>query len=445
MAKAANTQVKTFEITHASVFAIAAPMTLAFVTTPLLGLVDTAVVGQFGNAALIGGLAVGAIVIDLVFTTFNFLRGGTSALAAQALGADDEKERQAVLARALAIAVLSGIFMAIASPLILWVGLWFMAPGDAVAEATSTYFLIRMISAPFALGNYAILGWLLGIGRSGITLAVQILLNGTNIILSIVLGLWLEWQIEGVAIATVIGEVIAFMVGLIVCWKLLDHSVRPSKQRILERSAWKRLVNLNADIMVRSFALLFAFAYFTAQGAGFSEVTLAANAILMHFFLIAGYFLDGLATAAEQICGRAVGANYREGFWRGVRLSSLWNIIMALACSVLFVLTGPWLIDLMSTNTDVRATAHTYLLWAALVPLAGVLAFQMDGVFIGATWSRDMSIMMILSLMLYLLSWQLLKEPMGNHGLWLSLHLFLIIRGITLVFRLRPNVVKTFG
>ena len=170
-------------------------------------------------------------------------------------------------------------------------GLWFMNPGDAVAEATSTYFLIRMLCAPFTLGNYVILGWLLGIGRSGLTLAVQLLLNGTNIVFSIVLGLWFGWQIEGVAIATVIGEVLAFGIGCIVCWKLLDHSIRPSKQRVMDWTAWKRLINLNFDIMLRSFALLFAFAYFTAQAAKFGEVTLAANAILMHFFLIAGYLL----------------------------------------------------------------------------------------------------------------------------------------------------------
>ncbi|MGI9352024.1 MAG: MATE family efflux transporter [Rhizobiaceae bacterium] len=419
-------------------------MTLAYISTPLLGLVDTAVVGQFGAPSLIGGLAVGAIIIDLVFTTFNFLRGGTSALTAQAYGAQDEKEKQAVLFRALAIAISSGLVMLLASPIILWAGLWFMSPGEAVAEATTTYFLIRMISAPFALGNYAILGWMLGLGRSGLTLAVQLLLNGTNIILSIVLGLWLEWQIEGVAIATVIGEVIAFLVGCTVCWHLLDHTVRPSRKRIMDRVAWKRLINLNTDIMIRSFALLFAFAYFTAQGAAFGEITLAANAILMHFFFIAGYFLDGLATAAEQIIGRAVGANYRKGFWKGFNLTLFWNAVMAIVCSLVFWFSGHSLIALMSTSEEVRSTAETYLIWVAIIPVTGMLAFQLDGVFIGATWSRDMTIMMLISLAGYLLVWYFVKEPLGNSGLWLALHSFLVFRGITLSTRLWPRVRSTF-
>jgi len=419
-------------------------MTLAYISTPLLGLVDTAVVGQFGSPALIGGLSIGSVIIALVFTTFNFLRSGTTGLVAQAVGAEDEKEKQAILFRALAIAISSGIAMALLSPLLLWVGLWFMEPTKNVADATSTYFLIRMISGPFALGNYAILGWLLGIGRSGLALLVQLILNGVNILLSIYLGLVLEWQIEGVAIATVVGEVVAFVIGSVICWNILDRSITPSRQRILESSAWKRLVNLNADIMIRSFALLFAFAYFTAQGTGFGEATLAANAVLMQFFLIAGYFLDGLATAAEQICGRAIGANYRTGFWKGFRLTMLWNFIMALLCSIVFLVGGSTLIDLISTSADVRAIANTHLLWAVFIPLTGVLAFQLDGVFIGATWSRDMSIMMLVSLALYVLLWQFLKEPLGNHGLWLAIHAFLFFRGLTLGIRVLPNVRKTF-
>lgn len=435
---------KRFEITHKSVLQLAIPMTLAYVTTPLLGLVDTAVVGRLGVEALIGGLAVGAIIIDLVFTTFNFLRSGTTGLTSQALGAEDEKEKQAIIFRALSIAILSGMAMIVLSPLIIWLGLWFMEPSEAVAEATKTYFIIRMLSAPFALANYAILGWLLGLGKSYTTLAVQVLLNGTNILFSVYLGLILEWGIEGVAIATIIGEVLAFFVGGYICWRTLDHSIRPSRTRLMDKASWSRLVNLNADIMLRSFTLLFAFAYFTAQGAGFGDLTLAANAILMHFFLISGYFLDGLATAAEQIVGRSIGAKYREGFWRGFKLTLLWSAIMALVCSLIFWLAGPSLIALLTTIPEVRQEALIYLAWAAFIPLSGMLAFQMDGVFIGATWSRDMSIMMIVSLIGYLIVWWLVKDSLANHGLWLALHCFVIFRGLTLSARLIPKMRQTF-
>ena len=435
---------KKFEISHKSVLQLAIPMTLAYITTPLLGLVDTAVVGRLGVEALIGGLAVGAIIFDLVSASFNFLRSGTTGLTSQALGAEDEKEKQAILFRALVIAILSGIILIVLSPLIVWLGLYLMAPSEAVAEATQTYFLIRMLSAPFSLGNYVIVGWLLGLGRSYMTLAIQVLLNGTNIIFSIYLGLVLEWGIEGVAIATIIGEVLAFLVGVFVCWRMLDHSIRPSRSRIMDKTSWSRLVNLNADIMLRSFTLLFAFAYFTAQGAGFGDLTLAANAILMHFFLISGYFLDGLATAAEQIIGRSIGAKYKQGFWRGFKLTLFWNTIMAIVCAGVFWLGGASLINLMTTIPEVRNEALIYLSWAALIPLSGMLAFQLDGVFIGATWSRDMSIMMIISLIGYLVVWWVVKEPLGNHGLWLALHSFVIFRGITLSIRLAPRVKQTF-
>ena len=233
-AESANQPKTVFDVSHRMVLGLAVPMTLAYLSTPLLGVVDTAVVGQFGNAALIGGLAVGAIIIDLLFTTFNFLRSGTTGLVSQAFGAGDEKEKQAILFRALVIAIAAGLIAILLSPLLLELGLWFMNPGNAVSEATSEYFLLRMLSAPLALGNYVILGWLLGLGESWKTLALQLLLNGTNIALSIFLGLTLEWGLSGVAIATIIGEALAFVVGLLVCWRELDHSIRPSKQRVLD-------------------------------------------------------------------------------------------------------------------------------------------------------------------------------------------------------------------
>ncbi len=434
-----------FKVDQLLVLSIAVPMTLAYLTTPLLGLVDTAVVGRFGDPALIGGLAIGAIIIDLIFTTFNFLRAGTTGLTAQALGANDEKEKQAILFRALMIGLSSGLIMILASPLILVVGLWFMAAEDSVSQAAGTYFLIRTLSAPFALSNYVLLGWLLGLGKSGTTLAIQMLLNGINILMSIALGIGLGWGIVGVAIGTIIGEFVAFIVGLSICWKMLTHTVRPSKERLFNRPAWIRLINVNGDIMIRSFALFFAFAFFTSQGAQYDSVTLASNAILLHFFLIAGFFLDGLATAAEQIIGRSVGAKYAVGFWKGFKLTLIWSMVLAVLCSLIFFVGGPTIISIMTTNTDVQTTARTYLAWAALTPVTGMLAFNLDGVFIGATWTRDMTVMMLVSLAVYLVFWWAVKEPFGNHGLWAALHVFLITRGITLAFRLKPRANGTFA
>lgn len=434
-----------FEVNNRLVVQLALPMTLAYLSTPLLGLVDTAVVGRLGDAAVIGGLAVGSIIIDFVFTTFNFQRSGTTGLAAQAVGSGNEKEKQAILLRAFLLAAVFGLATIALSPLLLKAGLWLMEPGAAVGNAMETYFLIRVWSTPFALINYAILGWLIGLGRSGLGLALQTLLNGTNIVFSIALGLWLGYGIAGVAWATVAAETITTAIGLVICQTQMNRKIRPSRQRILDPRALKRLVNLNSDIMIRSFVLLSAFAYFTRQGAGFGEVTLAANAILMHFMMIAGYFLDGMATAAEQIVGRAIGARYQPAFEKGVRLTFLWNGMLALILAVVFLASGQWIVDIVTTNPEVRLSANAYLIFAVLTPLSGFAAFQLDGIYIGATWSREMSRMMLVSFAVYVLSWQLVLADWGNSGLWIALHVFFLTRGITLGLRLLPKKRETFA
>ncbi|BBE72690.1 MATE family efflux transporter [Oharaeibacter diazotrophicus] len=434
-----------FRVDSATVFRIAVPMTLAFLSTPLLGAVDTGVVGQLGDAALVGGIAVGALVFDFLFSTFNFLRSGTTGLTAQALGAGDEREMAASLARALVVAAVSGLAMiALAGP-ILAASLAFVDPSDAVAAATATYFGIRILSAPFALANYAVLGWVLGLGRSGLGLALQTLLNGVNIAGSIGLGLGAGWGIAGVAWGTVIGEVVTAVVGLVVCVGIGRHGFHRIRGAVFERAAFLRMLAVNRDIMIRSFALLFAFAAFTRAGARFGDTVLAANAVLMNFFMIGGYFLDGLANAAEQLAGRAVGARTRAAFDAAVRLTVAWGFAFsAVVAVVLFVAGGP-VIDVMTTSPEVRAAAAAFLPWAALTPLAGVLAFEMDGVYIGATWSREMRNMMLVSLAIFLAVLWAATPVLGNHGLWLALLVFLGARGLTLAARVPALATRTFA
>lgn len=440
----ANRPVRPFDVTHRRVAAIALPMTLAFISTPLLGLADTAVIGQLGSAALLGGLAIGAILFDLVDGTFNFLRASTAGFVAQAVGADDEEEQQAVFLRSLMIAVLCGlVLVALIQPL-LTIGLPLMGAQGEVAMATREYVEIRMLSAPLTLVNYAILGWLLGLGRAGTGLFVQTVLNACNIGLSVYLGLYLEMGIAGVAWATVVAQAVAVFLGLTIFFVLTLGKSRPDRARLLDVKRILRLMVVNRDIMIRSFILMFAFAFFTAQGARFGEITLAANAILMQFFLISGYFLDGLATAAEQLAGRAIGANYRPAFNRAVRLTLLWGFILASIASAIFYFGGPFLIDFLTTNEIVRAEARIYLFWAAATALVGVLAFQMDGVFIGATWSVEMRNMMLLSLVAYLAAWFVLTPWLGNHGLWIALEVFLGARGISLYSRIPKKVALAF-
>ena len=433
-----------FLVTHRSVLAIAVPMTLAYLTTPLLGLVDTAVVGQFGDAALLGGLATGALVFDVVFTTFNFVRSGTTGLVAQAFGRGDAAEEQAVFWRAFAIAVTAGVILAVLAPLFVIFGQWFMAADGRVDEAMETYVGIRLLAAPFSLINYAILGYVLGRGEGALALMLQLVLNGINIVLSIVLGLKLGWGVAGVAWGTFGGELAAMLLGLAIVLRRFARGPRLARGHLFDRKAFGRMISLNRDIMIRSFALLAAFALFTRQGAQFGTVTLAANAVLMNFFMIASFFSDGFATAAEQLVGRAVGARYAEAFRRAVWLTSLWGFAFAAVGSLVTLAFGTELIAVITTAEDVRAVAASYLPWAALTALSGVLAFQMDGIFIGATWSRDMRNMMLASFLVFAAALYLLAPAFGNDGLWAALHIFLLCRGLSLLATLRFKLRTAF-
>jgi putative MATE family efflux protein len=425
--------VRPFEVTNRLMLAITVPVMLASLTTPLLGLVDTAVIGQLGDPHLLGGLAIGALVFDFLFSTMNFLRAGTTGLVAQAMGRHDNVEQQAIFWRAIGIAVVAGMLFIAVTPLILKATVSFMNPDKAVADAMSTYVSIRLLSSPMALGNFVVLGLLLGQGKAMQGLYLQFLLNGVNLVLTIWLGLIMGWGVAGIAWGTLVGESVALVVGLTMIYLQFRAVPNPSRARVLDMHEIRRMFMVNRDIMLRSFFLLIAYAYFTRAGTAAGAITLAANAVLMNFLLISGYLIDGVTTAAEQISGRAVGAHYRPAFDRGIRLSFMWGMVLASVMAIFFLVFGNDIVALLIKSTEVQAMAAIYMPWAALAPVVGLLAFHMDGVFIGATWSRDMRNMMIVSLLGYFAAYYILPKLFGNHGLWLALHLFLGLRGISLL------------
>lgn len=443
--KAGMPAIRPFQVTHRMIVMIAVPMTLAAITTPLLGLVDMGVVGQFGDAELIGGLAIGALVFDFLLTIFSFLRTGTTGLVAQAMGREDPLEEQAIFWRAVLIAIVAGSLMILCLPLILTVTTDFMQASPATIAAMTTYVSIRMFSAPFALLNYSVLGLLLGRGEGMLGLGLQILLNGINISLSFYFGLVLDWGIAGVAWGTFIGEMVTALVGVTFIYVRSRRVAQPDFKRIFDSQALLHMVSVNRDILLRSFLLLTAFAFFTRASTEMGSVTLAANSVLLNFFLVIGFFLDGMAMAAEQITGRAVGAHYSPAFKRGAKLTFLWGMVMTAIVSSLLLLFGDKIIHLLSKSEDVYLMAVQYLPWAVLTGLTGVLAFHMDGVYIGATWSRDMRNMMFFSLIFFFAVLYVAKPAMGNHGLWLSLNLFLSIRGLTLLALLPVRYRSQFG
>ncbi len=308
----------------------------------------------------------------------------------------------------------------------------------------ATYIGIRILAAPFALANYAILGYVLGRGEAGLGLGLQVVLNGTNVALSILFGLEFGWQVAGVAWGTVCGEVVATLVGIAILYPRFRRNPRPSLKRIGAVDAILRMLALNRDIMIRSFALLAAFALFARQGAQFGTLTLAANAVLMNFFLVGGYFLDGFATAAEQLAGRAIGARDRAAFSRAVWLSTLLGLRPRRRHdAALPGLRRPF----HRAHHDGgrrRTEAQAYLPWAAFTAISGVLAFAMDGVFIGATWSRDMRNMMLASFAIFWAALAILSAQFGNHGLWAALHVFLLVRGFSLLAIVPARTRSTF-
>lgn len=434
-----------FDVTHRMVLGLALPMTFGFLTVPLLGITDTAVAGRLGDPHSLAGLAIGAVLFDVIFSSFNFLRASTTALVAQAWGRNDNAEQEAVFWRALATALVLGVVLMALSPLLLTAGLWLMAPDDGTASATSAWFSIRALSMPAGLANFAILGFLLGRGRARMGLVLQVWINSINIVLSILFGLTLSGGIAGIAWATVIAEYVGAITGLVVVLRSFSTIRSYRLPETFAANRLKALFALNSDIMLRTFVLLAAFLLLTRIGTTFGPTTLAANAVLMNFFMVAGFWLDGLANAAETIVGRSIGAAYRPAFERGIWLTGLWSFVLAALTTLFFLVFGAPLIDFLTTVPEVRSLARDHLPWAALTAVSGFLAFHMDGVYIGATWSHEMRNRMVLAFIGYCVALGLLVPWLGNHGLWLSLNIFLVLRGLLLLQRLPALKAQIFS
>lgn len=410
------------------VFAIAGPAMLANLTTPMLGVVATAAIGRVGDATLLGGVALSAVVFDCLFWLFGFLRMGTTAFAAQALGARQTDELPLILLRGFIIAGVIGVLLiALQVPL---GSLLFklMGGSENVTNAARSYFAIRIWAAPLTLANYVVLGWLVGQARAKLALVLQIAINVVNMAATVLLVLVLDWGVAGAAAAAVIAEAVGVVLGLAVAQRLSGDLRNVSRAALFDAAKLKFMMVVNRDILIRTAALIAALTFFTAQGARAGDVTLAANAVLNNFLLISAFFLDGLANAAQQICGRAYGARNRIGFTSATRLVIVWSLGFAILVSLIYALFGGLLIDVMTTSAEVRRIARDFLWLAAIAPVLGVFAFTYDGIFIGATWTRDMRNLMILSLLIYLAAWALLR-PYGNTGLWGALLILYAARG----------------
>jgi len=422
-------------ITHKRVLTIAVPIVLSNATVPILGAVDTGVVGQLGLAAPIGAVGIGAVILASVYWLFGFLRMGTTGLVAQARGAGDLGEVSALLTRVMMIAVVAGVALIALQVPILWAA-FKLAPASAEVETLArSYMGIRIWSAPFAIAGFGLTGWLIAGERTRAVLVLQLWMNGLNILLDLWFVLGLGWGIEGVAIATVIAEVTGAGLSLFLCRSALTHPAWRAWPKVFDPARLLNMARVNTDIMIRSILLLAIMVSFAFFGASFGDLTLAANHILMQFVEITAYALDGFAFTAEVLVGRALGARSALALRRGALMASFWGLLVCAVLAVTFAVFGGVIVDIMTTAPDVQAEARRFLPWMVSVPLVGLTAWMLDGVFIGATRTRDMRNMSVVSLVVYLAAVYVLMPRFGAHGLWAALLISYIARGATLAWK----------
>lgn len=422
-------------LSHRRILKIALPVVLSNATVPLLGVVDTGVVGQLGDPAPIGAVGIGAVILTSIYWAFGFLRMGTVGLAAQAIGAGNRAEVAALLTRVLLIGGVAGLTLIVLQAPIFAAAFW-LSPASAEVEGLARAYLdIRILSAPAAIAIYGITGWLIAQERTGAVLVLQVWQNGFNIALSALFVLQFGWGVEGVALATAIAEVSGLALGLWLCRAAFRVPAWRDWEIVLDRARLWHMAAVNTDILIRSLLLLAGFTSFLFLGSDFGDVTLAANQVLIQFVYVTAYAMDGFAFAAEALVGREMGRRDPNGLRRAALLTSIWGAVTCAALALLFALFGGGFIDVMTTAEGVRAAARDYLPWMVAGPLVGCASWMFDGIFIGATRTRDMRNMMAVSFAGYVALLLILLPWLGNHGLWAALLGFFALRGLTLGLR----------
>jgi MATE family multidrug resistance protein len=427
---------------HRQVLALALPMVLSNITVPLLGLVDAAVIGHLDHAWYLGGVALGSTMISVAFWLLGFLRMSTTGLTAQALGRDNNTQLAVVLLQGLMMAWLFAAgFLLLQQPLsdlIFSVS----SASDEVKQYAAEYFDVRIWSAPAALANYVLLGWLLGMQNGKAPMWMVIVTNLTNILLDLLFVVGLGWKVEGAALASVIADYTGMMTGLLFVlrsWRI--QRIAPlhllfSKQQKRWLDGLGRFVSLNKDIFLRSLCLQAAFSFMTFRGAGYGDDIVAANAVLMSFLMIISYGMDGFAYSIEAMVGKAIGAQDRKQLQQAVIGSFFWSLLICFGLSFVFALFGRQLVGLITDIAQVRQTAADYLVWLVAMPLVSMWCFLLDGIFIGATKGREMRNSMFIATLSFFAVY-FLMQGWGNHALWAGMTAFMAMRGIGLGYLLQ--------
>lgn len=414
------------------VYALALPIMLSNATVPLVGIVDTAVMGRMESPAFLSAVAVGAVLFSSIFWVFGFLKMGTGGLVAQAFGRNDTHAMHEIFARAVAIAcACAACLVALGAPL-LALGLWAMGGSEELHTLTGQYFFIRLLGAPATLITYAIVGTLIGQQRTRDVFWLQLLLNLLNVALNLLFFEFTDWHVEGVALATVISEYVALAMGLLMVKSVWRQPFAHWKQALSNSSAFKELFSISRDLFIRTVCLTFAFYWITALSSRFGDTTLALNSILIQMLHFTAYALDGFSLAAESLTGHALGRRRRDLLWRDVKACTWGALGFAIAFTIAYALLGQTIVNTMTTLAEVQQLATDYLIWIVIGPLLGVWSFLLDGIFIGTTHTREMRNSMLISLAVFVLAAELLVPALGNHGLWLSYYVLMLARTLTL-------------
>lgn len=418
--------------TDKNLWRLALPMILSNITVPLLGLVDTAVIGHLDSPIYLGGVAVGTTITSFLFMLLLFLRMSTTGLTAQAFGANNKAALARALTQPLMLALLAGVIFIFLRDPVSQLATRLIGGNPLVLEQATLFIHIRWLSAPATLANLVILGWLLGVQYARAPVILLVVGNLVNILLDLWLVLGLHWEVAGAATATALAEYVTLAVGIAMVWRVL--ALRGIDMALIKQS-WRgdmgRLLRLNRDIMLRSLMLQLCFASLTMLGARIGPDVVAVNAVLLMFITFTAYALDGFAYAVEAFDGEAHGAK------DGSKLMRVWHaacrqaLLVAIIFSLIYAVFGVQIVSLLTSINALRLMADRYLVWQIIMPLIGVWCYLLDGMYIGATRGREMRNSMTIAALGYFVT--LFTLPwLGNHALWLAVMVFLSLRGLTL-------------
>lgn len=428
------------EISYKRVWSLAWPIILANITIPLIGATNIAVMGHLKSPKFIGGVALSVVVLQCIYWSFAFLRKGTTGVTAQAFGAGDMPAVFAALFRSLLIAISLGTIVIILQKPISWIAFAVLNGSEEVESLAKIYYDIRIWGSIATMGNYVMLGWFYGIQKPKLALSLRVAMNALNIPLAIYLVLGLKMEVAGAAWAAFASHIFVFVISLIAAAVLFLKEMKTEDGKIdwafveivKDKAHLFRVFKINSDFFVRTILVFFAFSWFTAKGAKQGDLVLAANTVLINLFWFISYALDGFSNAAETLVGQSIGAQNKEMFDKTVKKTTVMAGYFAIAFCLVYWAFDDILLHWMTNLPEVKNAALDFMPWLVFMPIVGIWCFQLDGIYIGATETRIMRDMMIISFAAYALAINLLTLFMGNHGLWLALHIFMAVRAITL-------------